>query len=604
MQEQPPKQKGVRVTTSSVAQTIEHFCKEKNIPLQKIDFDLLGFKTEISSSTTDEKPKTATYPVNEQEWLDKTLSFRQSYDIFLRFATPSPDFQLQIGFGGNKSLTSVLALIKPTSVITNLDNVEDRIENELNKRKLKLGMLVGIYDENMKKGIKSLADYLRNGSKLEREFKIELFNGPEFIPTRDDKLDVVFQKSEDGNVKPGVFSTTSGSTVMVYVKAKLGKESRDAKGRFLEVVEPKITNETEIKVGEGIEIIDSEDERVYKAKKTGFIVFDGTNLDVTEEMALHEVSLKTGSIDAGMDANAKLDITDDNPDSEAIGDNMSVRAAVVNVQGSVGANAKIEAKEVSIGGQTHRTSKIVSVKAKIKNHKGYIEADEVEIETLEGGEVVAKKAVIGTTVGGKIKADECYIKVMGNNNIIETTKLVEIEKPQGGENRISVEAAANASDMKQLTDLEAKISKLQKSIEEKDEYLKKELKDIESATSSVNEIKAKIEEERKKNSPLANVLLAKLKHFSVNVDKAKEVQKVLEDEKEELKHLLEEADLLQYRVLDAKIKAMDTWQGYNFVSFKLIYPPREFTYKVMEGSEKKEIILKKISEVDYEIFAL
>lgn len=604
MQEQPPKQKGVRVTTSSVAQTIEHFCKEKNIPLQKIDFDLLGFKTEISSSTTDEKPKTATYPINEEEWLDKTLSFRQSYDIFLRFATPSPDFQVQLGFGGNKYLTSVIAFIKPTSILANLENIEEKLETELNKKKLRLGMMIGIYDENMKKSIKSLADYLRSGSKLERDFKIDIFNGPEFVPTRDDKLDLLFQKTDGGNVKPGVFSTTAGSTVMVYIKAKLGKESRDSKGRFLEVVEPKVTNETDIKVGEGIEIIDSDDERVYKAKKTGFIVFDGASLDVTEEMALHEVSLKTGSIDAGMDANAKLDITDDNPDSEAIGDNMSVRAAVINVQGSIGANASIEAKEVSIGGQTHKTSKIIAGKAHIKNHKGYIEADEVEIDTLEGGEVVAKKAVIGTSIGGKVKADECYIKVLGSNNIIETTKLVEIENPQGGENKIVVEAAANAGDMKELNDLEAKISKLQKGIEEKEEYLKKELKEVESATASVNEIKAKIEEERKKNSPLANVLLAKLKHFSANLDKAKEVQKVLADEKEELKHLLEETDLLQYRVLDAKIKAVNTWKGYNFVSFKLIYPPREFTYRVMEGSETKEIILKKISEVDYEIFAL
>ncbi len=604
MQVEPPKQKGVRVTTSSVVQTIEHFCKEKNLPVQKIDFDLLGFKTEISSSTTDEKPKTASYPIDTKEWLDKTLSFRQSYDIFLRLATVSSDFQINVGFGGNKSLTSVIAFIKPTSIITNLENIEERLETELNKKKLKLGMLVGIYDENMKKNIKTLADYLRAGSKLERDYKIELFTGPEFVPTRDDKMDLVFQKSEDGAIKPGVFSTTIGSAVMIYLKAKMGVESRDAKGRFLEVVEPKVSAEVEIKTGDGIEIIDSEDERVYKAKKNGFIVFDGASLDVTEEMALHEVSLKTGSIDAGMDANAKLDITDDNPDSEAIGDNMSVRAAVVNVQGSVGANASITAKEVNIGGQTHRTSKIISTKAHIKNHKGYIEADEVEIDTLEGGEVVAKKATIGTSVGGKIKADECYIKVLGSNNVIETTKLVDIENPQGGENRIVVEAAANAADMKVLKDLEEKISKLQKSVDEKDEYLKKELKEIEGASASVADIKLKIEEERKKNSPLANVLLAKLKHFSANVDKAKEVQAAVTEEKAELKTLFEEADLLQYRVLDAKIKALSTWKGYNFVSFKLIYPPREFTYKIMEGSEAKEIILKKISEVDYEIFAL
>jgi hypothetical protein len=305
-----------------------------------------------------------------------------------------------------------------------------------------------------------------------------------------------------------------------------------------------------------------------------------------------------------MDSDAKLDITDDNPDSEAIGDNMSVRAAVVNVQGSVGANATIVAKEVNIGGQTHKTSKITAAKAKIKHHKGYVEGDEIEIDTIEGGEVVAKKVVVGTAIGAKIKADECHIKVMGSNNLIETTRLIEIETPQGGENRLVVEAAANASDIKALNEIENRISKLQKSIDEKEAIVKKEMQEIESQTKNVAEIKAKIEEEKKKNSPLANVLIAKLKHFAKKVENVKKIEQELIEDKESLKSVLEEADLLQYRVLDAKIMALSVWQGYNTVSFKLMFPPREFNYKIMEGANTKEIVLKKISDVDYEVFAL
>jgi len=599
------KPKGTRITTGSVAQTIEHFCQEKNIPISKIDFDFLGVKTESFSSSDDEKPEILSLPLNDSVWLDQKLSIRQTYEIFLRFANPQEDISLNLGFGGNKNLTSVVAFIKPSSKFATLEGLEGKLERELTKRKLKMGILIGLYDEGMKRDIASLCEYIRKTGKLDREFKIELFHGPEFVPSKDDSLEFVFQRHIEGeSAKAGVFSTKAGSELVVYQKARMGILSRDAKGRILEPAEPMTTKSCDFKIGDGVELTESDNEKIYRAKKTGFIIFNGTDLDVKEEIALQEVNMRTGSIDAGMDSDSKLDITDSNPNSEAIGDNMSVRAAVVNVQGSVGANATVVAKDVTIGGQTHKTSKITATKAHIKNHKGYIEADEVEIDTLEGGEVVAKKATIGTAIGGKIKADECHIKVLGSNNIINATRLIEIETPQGGENKLSIEAAANASDLKALNELENKISTLENSVSEKSEFVAKEVHDIEAQTKTVSDIKAKIEEERKKNSPLANVLLAKLKHFALNVEKVKKAETELSEEKAALKVLLEEADLLQYKVLDAKVKALSTWQGYNNISFKLIFPPREFSYKIIEGATTKEIVLKKISDVDYEVFAI
>ncbi len=598
------KQKGIQLTTSSVSQTIERFCQEKNISPHKIDFNFLGAKTEIFSTAEDDKPKVISLPIDPLIWLDKQISIRQTYEIFLHFSNPDEPMVLSLGFGGNKTLTSVVAFIKPASKIPITDDIEAKLETELNKRKLKMGLLIGIYDEGMKRDIASFCSQLKKDGKITREHKIELFHAPEFVQSRDDSLEFVFQRHSGEEAKAGVFSTKAGSDLIVYEKARIGTAARDAKGRLLEPNEARETKKIDFKVGDGVETIDTDGETIYRAKKTGFVVFANGEIDVKEEMALQEVNLRTGSIDAGMDSDSKLEITDDSPESEAIGDNMSVRAAVVKVQGSVGANATVVAKEVSIGGQTHKTSKITATKAHIKNHKGYIEADEVEIDTLEGGEVVAKKATIGVAIGAKIKADECHIKTLGSNNIVNATRLIEIATPQGGENRLSIEAAANAADMKALNELEAKISHLQKDVEERGEVVAHEKEAAMAQSKTVEEIKAKIEEERKKNSPLANVLLAKLRHFGDNVEKLKQEEAKLAEEREELKTLLGEADLLQYKVLDAKVLALSPWQGYNTVSFKLIFPPREFSYKVMEGSGVKEIILRKISDVDYEVFTL
>jgi len=100
------------------------------------------------------------------------------------------------------------------------------------------------------------------------------------------------------------------------------------------------------------------------------------------------------------------------------------------------------------------------------------------------------------------------------------------------------------------------------------------------------------------------VLVAKLKHFAQNIEKVKHIKAELEEEQEALKEQLREADIVQSRVLNAKITALSMWQGFNNVSFSLLYPPREYSLKVSEGSYIKEIVLRKVSEGDYEVFAI
>jgi hypothetical protein len=452
--------------------------------------------------------------------------------------------------------------------------------------------------------IDNFVAYLKSGQPFDKDFKIDIFHAPEFIPTRNDHLELNYKSSSEGAIKPGVVSADRGKILMTYTKPKEGKPSRDAKGRYLSVPEPVVSSSGDIKIGDNIERVENDKEVIFKSLKNGFVMYENGTLDVKEELAVHEVNLKTGYIDVGMDGGAKLDITDDNPETEAIGDNMMVRAAIVNVQGSIGANAHVEANELHVGGQTHKTSKTVSKTAFVKNHKGYLEADEAEIETLEGGEVVAKKVKIKTAIGGVVKCDECIIDLLGSNNIIEATRKIEIHTPHGGENRLSVVAAANAGDMKKLDALQTKIATVKNEIEEREMIVAADLKEIESASASVPQMKEKIAEERQKNSPLANVLLLKLKQLSSKVEQTKVAEKEIAEKKEELSNLLNETDLLQYKVLDAKIVAGGKWEGYNFVSFKLIYPPREFTYKIMEDSKVREITLKRISDADYEVFTV
>ncbi len=603
MQQETQKKKGVKVVTTSVTRTIEKFCKEKNIPPAQIDFDLLGYRTEIVY-IDDLEPKLLTAPIDATIWLDERAAIRQTYEIFIRFAHPNENMTLNIKIAGNENLTSLTASVQPTSVFNSLESLEGILEYELNKRKLRLGFLIGLYDSVMKRDIAAFCEYLRENKTLSKQIRIDLFHAPSFVQSRNDSLEFLFKKYADATSKGEIYSVKTGANLIVYKKARAGRASRDARGAMIKPAEYKKMKKCDYIAGKGVEIVENDKEKVYRAQKNGFVILDKTEIYISEEVQLKEVNIKTGSIDVGMDSDSKVGILETNPDSEAIGDNMSVRASMVNVLGNVGINASVVAKDVKIGGHTHKTSKITATKAYIKNHKGYIEADEVEIDVLDGGEVVAKKATIGRATGAKIKADECYIKILGSNNAIQATKLIEIRTPQGSDNKLSIEAAANAEALIALGEMETKIFELQKSVSEKEEFVSKEMKAIEAQSKNATDLKVKIEEERKKNSPLANVLVAKLKHFAQNIEKVKHIKAELEEEQEALNEQLREADIVQSRVLNAKITALSMWQGFNNVSFSLLYPPREYSLKVPEGSYIKEVVLRKVSEGDYEVFTI
>lgn len=602
MEQETQNKKGVRVSTTSVARTIEKFCKEKSIHPAQIDFDLLNYKTEIVYADNIE-PQPLTGQMDTSTWIDDKVSIRQVYDIFLRFAHPNEDMTLNAKIAGNQSLTSITASVNPGSTFTTLYHLEGKLEYELNKRKLRLGFLIGLYDNVMKRDIAAFCEYLREHQTLDKQIRIDLFHAPAFVQSRNDTIEFVYKKNVNASEKQGVYSVKAGQNLIVYKKARAGRASRDARGVMVKPLPYKKSKKCDYIAGKGVEVLENDKEKVYRATMNGFALFDKTEIFISQEVQLKSVSIKTGSIDVGMDSDSKVAIADSDPTEEAIGDNMTVKAATVNVSGSVGINATVVAKEVKIGGHTHKTSKITAEKAYIKNHKGYIEADEVEIDVLDGGEVVAKKVVIGRAAGAKIRADECYIKILGSNNLVQATKLIEIKTPQGSDNKLSIEAAANAEAMRALAEMETKIFELQKSVSEKEEFVAKELKGIESQTKNAADIKAKIEEERKKNSPLANVLIAKLKHFAQNIERVKHIQAELKDEKEALEDQLREANIIQYKILNAKVKALSMWQGFNNVHFTLLYPPREYSLKIMEGSEVKEVVLRKVGESEFEIYA-
>ena len=121
------------------------------------------------------------------------------------------------------------------------------------------------------------------------------------------------------------------------------------------------------------------------------------------------MSLKTtGSLIGEIESGTEINITEADSLKEALGQGMEIQASKVNIQGNVGANAQIHAKEVYIGGFTHQDSKIFATDAEIQTHKGYLKAQNIKIHTLEAGIIEGKRVEVEKMYGGKIYAKEIF----------------------------------------------------------------------------------------------------------------------------------------------------------------------------------------------------
>jgi len=95
----------------------------------------------------------------------------------------------------------------------------------------------------------------------------------------------------------------------------------------------------------------------YLASKSGYLLQDGDNYDVSNSIEVDEISFKTiGTIDTDLDAEISINIVKKNPLEDAIEKGMHVRVQNLTIDGSIEPHTKAEAMNVSISGQTHAES--------------------------------------------------------------------------------------------------------------------------------------------------------------------------------------------------------------------------------------------------------
>ena len=603
------------IDTENVTQELKNISSSQKIALNQLDFTLLSFKSVFKTHKDDEWMEINDSNIeqfkDEDFLLNEELQIKQQYkiEIFLKNQDSSP--LLEIVLGGNKFLTKIIATVKKNLEIKYSSKLKKYIIGEINKRLLKQSMLISIFQSEMEKEVEKIVSKIRINNFLDEDHTFIVCNCIEPIAPINDNLIFHYKKNinkkdEQGRIdysKRGyIQAVQKGDIIIEYIKAKEGRNGRNCKGELLKVKEPKQRYSIDFTISENIERKEDENRIIFVAKKDGYVNKEGDKFDINDNMEVEEVSFKTtGSIEANLESNVKINIKESDVLKDAIGPGMSVETTEIIVEGNIGSGATVKAKKAKIGGQTHKSASIYADDLDISVHRGYAEGNRVKIKRLEGGKVNAKTVQIEQAIGGEVIAEKIHINQLVSNVTMIASEIIEINELKGTNNKFIIDPSRVLGFHEKIEELKQKLKKIEVAINTTKKIIRDKKLLIDKNRESAELIKQKIIELKRLGQEPAKALLKKIRDFQQLIVKYNALLEKYKKEKEEREAIKKEIDDIQSTILNAKVINHSIWHEYNEIKFVLLSPKVEVVHVTSEGEISKNITLTKIEEGEYQI---
>ncbi len=609
--------KSVIIDTQNVNEEIKNIASANNINPRKLSFKVLkvttAYRVEKGGEYTEIKEEDKKLFNDNNFLLNPELKIKQhlKVEIFNKKEAEEEDLMLDIVLSGNKTLTKVVATVKKNIDIKYFTKLESKIIENINMKKARSNILVGIRDENMYSEVKKIVANIRVKNLLDEDSVFVVCQGLEKIPAINDK--VIFRyknkvKSKDAQDRVDysrrgfVLAVSKDETIIEYIKPQSGRVGRSCQGRFLNVSEPKVENETAIAHTENIIKKEDDDKILYIAKKSGYVNFENSTYDIADKMEIESVDFRTtGSIETDINSDVKINVKESDVLKDAIGPGMRVETSEIHIEGNVGSGATIKAKIVEVKGQTHKTSSVSADEIKISVHRGMAVGKEIEIERLEGGTIVAETVRVKNAIGGEISAKDIYIEELNSNVSLKASNLIDIQKLKGNNNKFLIDPSSKKEFKEKIKKINSEIKKIEIELKPFSKVLENKKRLITNSRSIVEDIKKKIVELKKRNINPPVTLMGKIKEYQKMVNEYNSTLKNYKDKKHHIVSLKEDLDNMQNQIFSARIVNHGIWKEFNEIKFKLLSPPTELTYNTNNNEIIREITIKKMNDDKYEI---
>ncbi|EPV5182211.1 flagellar assembly protein A [Campylobacter coli] len=572
-----------------------------NIALNELDFHLLAFSTQYRLEST-EWVKIAEKDLilfeKDEVFLKEDLQIKQEYKIEIFHHTSQDKTANAIKLIANKNLTKIIAQID-FSKLNHHDKLALELLQNIYKKMLKLKFLIGIRTFDFKKELVHICNEHKK-NPLNKILQINVAKGIEPIQSQDEALILLYkEKTKDYTIdekRSGIIAVDENEAVLKHNKFRQGKEGRDLNLHTLKVIDAN-KNKVNFTCSSAFKAVEHEDYTEYLALKKGYVIENQNKFDIATLLEFNnKVDFKNiGVIRAGLDKNVKINIKFISDMQDAVNSGVGIECEELNIAGSVGSNTNLKAARMRVEGTTHTKAKIYAQEAYIKTHRGFAQAEKLNIDLLEGGNVKAKEVRIKKSLGGTIEADKIFIEQLESNNSCIFYNNVVIERLEGENNKFHIQIKTLDKDYNQeLLKIKNEISSLHHKINKLKQY-------ILSNKNNVLDIEKKVLELENQGQNISSQYKKFLKDFSIQ---NANLNKLQNQEKELLayrKKIHEELLVLEEDLFKAKfINKSGKWSDMNEIRFSLLEPKGDVFYSSSTKENAKFIALKKIIQNNQE----
>jgi len=600
--------------TQDIAKSIKEIAYKYKIPTSRLDFKLLEYQTFIKtpelndwSEVDDENKK---YIAEEDNLRDERVDVKQAYEIEVFERKPNPIFKyVQFTLGSNKEKSKVVVVFQKGSKLKYSPKVEEILRDEIDKKFLRAGYLKNFFEK--KEGLNKLFAKIKVAGAFifKQDTQVVIAEGIHSQPSIDDNLIKHYEHQAknvdeydriDYSKRGFALAVAKDDVVMEYIKPKSGFNGRDCKGKVILAHEPVEKNKPTFAVSDKIEVKEDDDRILYVAKESGYVAQKEGKFDISDELEVDEINFKkTGSIEAGIDKDVKINVKDQGEYRDAVGIGMSVEAQEVRIEGSIAASAKVKGQIVKIGGQTHQSSKVFGDDIEINVHKGYAKGKKVRVTRVERGIIEADEVVVGQIIGGEIKAKKIHVEIVNSNAKLYAMEEIVIKHLKGEDNSFVIDPMMIGSYHDEIEKIEQSVSNLENDLAKIVEVYEKKKSVYEKSKPMIEQIKHKLVGYKQRGVKPPAAFIHKVRQYQGLNDELNSLNADITLYKNDIAAKYEQLDTIQATVFGAKITCEDSWMGHNEVVFRLITPKGE--YKIVPKSHAATFMLKQTDLEEFEI---
>lgn len=562
---------------------------------EKLDFNLLAFSTQYRFANAQWQKiseKELMLFEKDEVFLRNDLQIKQEYKIeIVHLAKDIIADSIQLV--ANKNITKIVAKID-FKAFSYEDKLAIKLLQNIYKKMLKLKFLIGIRTFNFKEELLKLTQKHKN-SPLKEVISLPIARGIDPIPSQDEMLVLSYRdKMKDWTMeekKTDIVGIDEGELALKHCRANRGKEGKNLSLQILQVLEPK-DKKIKFSCSSAFSPEEKEDGTEYIANKKGFVVANGTNYDIANELDFNGVDFKKiGIIRAGLDKNVKINIKLVSEMQDAVNSGVGIECEELNITGSVARNTKLNAMRLKINGTVHAKANIYAKNGYIKTLRGYAEGDSLLIDSLEGGKVKAWEVKIKKSLGGSIEADRVYIEELSANNSIIFYENAVVERFEGENNKLcACIKTENKNYDATLKHIQNELSILgQKSL-----LIKQNLN---ASKNAVDALENKVKELKKAGQSIPLNYQKTLQDYASLNQELSKIQRTEKDLLNQKENLNKELMELQNELLNAKfINKGGQFSAMSEIKFSLIEPRQDLVFIPERIDEIKRVRLKKNAE--------